>query len=165
MSITNTTALLRVHNITTTSSHTKLLFPVTRAISAAKESQTVTNRRKFVTILLATSLALGLQGVGVPLALAENWGTRSFIKERFFQPGLSPEDAVARIKQTREGLHSMREMLDRMVWGYVMKYIRLKSAYLSEDLKNAMTTLPQDLRKEYVSIANELVDNIAEVWP
>ncbi|KAJ0037912.1 hypothetical protein Pint_22802 [Pistacia integerrima] len=170
MSITNSTTLLRAHNIATTTSphnhHTKLLLPVTRALSSPQECQNVTNRRKIVTTLLATSLALGVQGVGIgtgiPLALAENWGTRSFIRERFFEPGLSPEDAVARIKQTTEGLHSMREMLDRMAWGYVIKYIRLKSAYLSQDLKNAMTTLPQGARKEYVKTANELVDNIAE---
>lgn len=97
------------------------------------------------------------------MALAQNWGTRSFIREKYFEPGLSPEDAVARIKQTAEGLHSMREMLDNMSWRYVMFYIRLKQSYLDQDLRNAFSTLPEGRRKEYVKTANELVDNMSEV--
>ena len=106
-------------------------------------------------------MALGLHGT--PLALAQNWGVRSFLRERFFEPGLSPEDAVARIKQTAEGLHSIRYMLETMAWRYVIFYIRLKQAYLSQDLKNAMTMLPENRRKDYVKTANELVDNMMEV--
>ncbi|KAK8547021.1 hypothetical protein V6N13_099766 [Hibiscus sabdariffa] len=52
-----------------------------------------------------------------------------------------------------------------MSWRYVMFYIRLKQAYLSQDLKNAMNTLPRgrkDVYDEYVKTANELVDNMAE---
>lgn len=124
-----------------------------------------THRRQFVTALFATTsmAALGLHGIGTPQALAENWGTRSFIRERFFEPGLSPEDAVARIRQTAEGLHSMREMLETMSWRYVIFYIRLKQAYLSQDLKNAITTLPEGRRNDYVQTANQLVDNMLEV--
>lgn len=97
------------------------------------------------------------------MALAQSWGTHSFIKERYFEPGLSAEEAVARIKQTAEGLHSIREMLETTSWRYVIFYIRLKSAYLSQDLKTAMTTLPQARRNDFVKTANELVDNMAEV--
>lgn len=95
--------------------------------------------------------------------MAQNWGTHSFIKERFFEPGLSPEDAADRIRQTAEGLRSIREMLENMSWRYVLFYIRLKSAYLNQDLKNAMTTLPKARLKDYVKAANELIDNMAEV--
>lgn len=70
---------------------------------------------------------------------------------------------MARIKQTAEGLHSIRDMLENMSWRYVIFYIRLKQAYLDQDLKTAMTTLPEGLRKDYVRVANELVDNMAEV--
>eukprot|EP00262_Sarcandra_glabra_P009283 TRINITY_DN233_c0_g2_i1.p1 TRINITY_DN233_c0_g2~~TRINITY_DN233_c0_g2_i1.p1 ORF type:complete len:194 (+),score=6.94 TRINITY_DN233_c0_g2_i1:123-704(+) len=118
-------------------------------------------RRSIVATLLATSTALGLQGT--PIALGENWGTKSFLKERFFEPELSPEDAVARIRQTAEGLHDMRHMLDTMSWRYVIFYIRLKSAYLSSDLNNALKTLPENRRKSYVETANELVDNMGEL--
>ncbi|KAI3843577.1 hypothetical protein MKX03_012337 [Papaver bracteatum] len=97
------------------------------------------------------------------MALAEAWGTRSFIKERIFEPGLSMEDAIARIRQTAEGLHSIREILDTMSWRYVIFYIRLKQAYLSQDLKNAITTLPESSRKAYVNKENKFVDNMAEV--
>ncbi|KAI3927378.1 hypothetical protein MKX01_027609 [Papaver californicum] len=83
-------------------------------------------RRKIISTILTTSLAI-----------AEAWGMRSFIKERFFERGLSPEDAVARIRQTVDGLHSIREMFDTMPWRYVIFYIRLKQAYLSQALKNA----------------------------
>lgn len=109
-------------------------------------------------------MALGVHqhGIATPLGLAENWGTRSFIRERFFEPGLSPEDAVARIKQTAEGLHSIRDMLEAMAWRYVIFYIRLKSAYLSQDLKNAATLVPDVRRQEYVKTANELVNNMTE---
>ncbi|KAE9605539.1 hypothetical protein Lal_00025206 [Lupinus albus] len=129
--------------------------------SAELQSNTVTNRRNLMSTFLATSVAV-LAVQGTPLALAQNWGTRSFLREHFFEPGLSPEDAVARIKQTAEGLHSIRDMLETMSWRYVMFYIRLKQAYLDQDLKNALSTLPENRRKDYVKTANELVDNMAE---
>lgn len=147
--------------------HSKLTthhLPLITASSSSSHQNHVSTRRNMVAkILAATAMAVGFQG-GAPLALlAHNWGTRSFIWERFFQPGLSPEDAVERIKQTAEGLHSIREMVENMSWRYVIFYIRLKSAYLSQDLKNALSTLPENRRKEYVETANELVDNMAEV--
>nr|AQX44177.1 hypothetical protein [Apostasia odorata] len=98
-----------------------------------------------------------------PPAQAESWGTRSFILEKYFSPGLSPEDAVARIRQTTEGLRDMRHMLDTMSWRYVMFYIRLKSAYLDADLKNAMATLPEGRRRAYIKAANEVVENMSEL--
>lgn len=118
-------------------------------------------------MIAASTTALGLQLVATPrpVEAKEMWGTHSFIKERFFQEGLSPEEAVARIKHTAEGLHAMRPMLETMSWRYVIFYIRLKSAYLSADLNNALRTLPESPRRtSYVKIANELVDNMAEVF-
>jgi len=97
-------------------------------------------------------------------ALAQNWGTRSFIWEHFFGPGLSPEEAVARIKQTAEGLRDMREPLETLSWRYIMFYIRIKQAYLDQDLRTAFSTLPQDRRKDYVKSANELISNFGEVY-
>ncbi|KAG5237265.1 oxygen evolving enhancer family protein [Salix suchowensis] len=117
--------------------------------ASASPLENVTSRRKI------------LQGTPPP-ALAEKWGTRSLLWEHFFQPDLSPEDAVARITQTAEGLHSIRDMLESMAWRYVMFYIRQKQAYLSKDLKNALSTLPPNLREDYVKKANELVDNMDE---
>ncbi|KAK0575344.1 hypothetical protein LWI29_037642 [Acer saccharum] len=164
-SFTNTTTtLLHAHKITTSSHthHIKFSLPLIRASFSSRENQNVTDRRKFTATFLATSLALGLSH-GTPLALAENWGTRSFILEHFFQPGLSAEDSAARIKQTAEGMHSIREMLERMAWRYVIFYIRLKESYLNQDLKAAMSTLPQALRKDYVKTANDLLDNMNEL--
>lgn len=141
---------------------TPRLRPGVRASLPSAEN--ATGRRRMLTAFVATSsLAVGDLGQSGPQALAESWGTRSFLLERFFQPGLSPEDAVARIRQTAEGLHSLRDMLDTMAWRYVIFYIRQKSAYLSQDLKNAATTLSEGRREAYVSKANELVDNMAEV--
>ncbi|KAK9160371.1 hypothetical protein Syun_006712 [Stephania yunnanensis] len=118
-------------------------------------------RREFMfTAALAAPEAFGV--AAAPNAIAENWGTRSFIRERFFEPGLSPEDAAARIRQTAEGLHSMRPMLEAMSWKYVMYYIRLKQAYLSQDLKSAFTLLPENRRNAYVKTANDLVENMLE---
>ncbi|OMO93241.1 Photosystem II PsbQ, oxygen evolving complex [Corchorus capsularis] len=170
---TNSTALFHVNqNFPTPQNHhcNKLSISIIKASTifpSQKQNNDdnlglTTNRRKLVTTFLATSLAsLGLHGT--PEALAENWGTRSFLRERFFEPGLSPEDAAARIKQTAEGLHSMRDMLDTMSWRYVIFYIRLKQAYLSQDLKNAMSTLPQGRKEVYVKTANDLVDSMAEL--
>lgn len=119
-------------------------------------------RRKILTTILTTSLVLGLQST--PLAVAQNWGSRSFIKERFFEPGLSAEDAVARIRQTAEGLHYLRPMLESMSWRYVIFYIRLKQAYLSQDMKTVMNmVVPEGRRNSYIEIANDLVDNMSEV--
>ncbi|KAK1283115.1 hypothetical protein QJS10_CPB21g00594 [Acorus calamus] len=119
------------------------------------------HRRSIVTLATTTALLLGHRPN--PAAASQSWGTHSFIKERFFQPDLPPEEAVARIKQTAEGLHDMRHMLDTMSWRYVLFYVRLKSAYLSDDLKSAFTTMPEGRRREYVAVANELMDNMTEL--
>ncbi|KAH0671111.1 hypothetical protein KY290_024164 [Solanum tuberosum] len=111
-------------------------------------------------VFKATPLTLGLQFT--PLALAENWGVRSFLREHFFEPGLSPEDAVARIRQTADGLHSIKEMLETNSWRYVLFYIRLKSAYLKQDMKNALSRVPESRKESYIKTANELTDNMAE---
>ncbi|KAK1415940.1 hypothetical protein QVD17_31728 [Tagetes erecta] len=150
--ITNPTTLFHPQ-ITTT--HHRHRHPITATLS-----ETQPNRRK---LIITTSISLlGLNTLNSKPALAENWGTRSFIKERFFEPGLSPEDAVARIRQTRDGLHSIRNMLETMSWRYVLFYIRLKAAYLSQDLKTAMSTVPEAMKSSYVKTANELVDNMSE---
>ncbi|XP_047324616.1 photosynthetic NDH subunit of lumenal location 2, chloroplastic [Impatiens glandulifera] len=120
-------------------------------------------RRQVLTSLLSIS---GASICGFQLsspAMAENWGTHSFMKEWFFQPELSPEDSAARIKQTAEGLHSIREMLETMSWRYVLFYVRLKQAYLSKDVRNALVTVSQTKKGPYIKAANELVDNIAEL--
>ncbi|XP_068639138.1 photosynthetic NDH subunit of lumenal location 2, chloroplastic [Aristolochia californica] len=119
-------------------------------------------RRSLITTLLAASASVTLMATP-PTALAYSWGTKSFLKERFFEPALSPEEAAERIKNTAEGLKSIREMLDTMSWRYCIFYIRLKSSYLSSDLKNAFSTVPASRRSTYVKTANELVDNIAEL--
>ncbi|GAA0183164.1 hypothetical protein LIER_30628 [Lithospermum erythrorhizon] len=136
-------------------------YKLPRRVQATLSSEeNVSNRRGIVTSLLASSIALGLNATQA--ALAENWGVRSFIKEKYFEPDLSPEDSAARIRQTAEGLHSLQEMLDVMSWKYVLFYIRLKAAYLSKDMKNALPVVPQSQRKSYVDTANQLVDNMAE---
>uniref|UniRef100_A0A0F7GX25 Photosynthetic NDH subcomplex L 2 n=1 Tax=Francoa sonchifolia TaxID=23250 RepID=A0A0F7GX25_9ROSI len=155
----NTSTLLHIQNPNRPNPHPNHSISLIRS-SIPTEETSITRRKLASTILAAASIGLGLSVS--PIAVAESWGTKSFLKERFFEPGLSPEDAAARIKQTAEGLHSMREMLDTMSWRYVMFYIRLKSAYLSQDLKNAMVTLPEGRRPAYVKTANELIDNMAE---
>ncbi|XP_071716447.1 photosynthetic NDH subunit of lumenal location 2, chloroplastic [Rutidosis leptorrhynchoides] len=144
-----------------TTSHHRHRHPIPPIKATFSGDETHSTRRRSI---IATSISLlslnTLNYSGV--ALAENWGTRSFIKERFFEPGLSAEDAVARIRQTREGLHSIRNMLETMSWRYVLFYIRLKSAYLSQDLKNAMSMVPEINKSSYVKAANELVDNMSE---
>ncbi|KAK9750747.1 hypothetical protein RND81_02G218700 [Saponaria officinalis] len=119
------------------------------------------SRRKF----LLTTFLLGTSTTGLPQkAQSEElkWGTRSFLWEHFFEPGLSPEDAVARIKNTAEGLHSLRHMLDTMSWRYVIFYIRLKQAYLKQDMKTAMAFIPESRMNDYVNVANDLVENMGE---
>ncbi|XP_073130529.1 photosynthetic NDH subunit of lumenal location 2, chloroplastic [Henckelia pumila] len=151
------------HHHIATVHHRRHHHPTIQRIQATTFSELQANRRKFVTtILSSTSLALGLHLHATPLAQAQNWGTRSFLLEKFFQPGLSPEDAVARIRQTAEGLHELRGMLETMSWRYVIFYIRLKQSYLSQDMRTAMTILPDNRKKSYVKIANELVDNMSE---
>ncbi|KAF9608811.1 hypothetical protein IFM89_011849 [Coptis chinensis] len=150
--------LLCYHHITSSPCNK---FYRTKASSSCDEN--LRNRRNFLSVILTGSVALGLQSQMTPIALAENWGTRSFLKEHFFEPGLSPEDAVARIRQTAQGMHSIREMLETTSWRYVIFYIRLKSAYLNQDLKTAMTIMPESRKDSYVEKANELVDNMAEL--
>ncbi|XP_078432867.1 psbQ-like 2 [Wolffia australiana] len=98
-----------------------------------------------------------------PLANAETWGARSYVREKYFQPALSPEESAARIRQTAQGLREMRPMLETMSWRYVLFYVRSKMAYLSADLKNAMEGLPESRRQPFVATANELVDNMTEL--
>lgn len=160
-SFTHATTLLHAHIKT---KHKNTSNNINNNVNNSLSSkQNVTNRRNLVSTFLATSMVGVVHVTTTPLALAQNWGTRSFMKEHFFMPGLSPEDAVLRIKQTAEGLHNLREMLETLSWRYVMFYIRLKQNYLEQDLRNAITTLPENRRKEYVKTANELVDNLTEV--
>uniref|UniRef100_A0A0D3F6U7 Uncharacterized protein n=1 Tax=Oryza barthii TaxID=65489 RepID=A0A0D3F6U7_9ORYZ len=90
------------------------------------------------------------------------WGTRSYVRERFFEPGLTAEEAAARIRQTAEGMRTLRPMLETMSWKYVLFYVRLKSKYLDLDLTTAMAGVPEARRPDYVRVANELVDNMTE---
>ncbi|KAI8527382.1 hypothetical protein RHMOL_Rhmol12G0070700 [Rhododendron molle] len=152
----NTTTLLHPKPTTTTLQPRPL--PATRTSFPGDRNQS--HRRDFLTKFLATSIALGLNSA--PIALAESWGTRSFLREKFLEPGLSPEDAVLRIRQTAEGLHSIRDMLEAMSWRYILFYIRLKQSYLSQDMKNAVSMVPETRQQAYVDAANELVDNMAE---
>lgn len=122
-----------------------------------------TRRWTVLSTVLTASSALGLRPRAATAEVEQRWGTRSFFREKYFEPGLSPEEAAARIRQTAEGMRNMRHMLDTMSWRYVLFYVRLKSAYLDADLKNAMATVPQARRQSYVKTANELVDNMSEV--
>ncbi|CAN0896545.1 Photosynthetic NDH subunit of lumenal location 2, chloroplastic [Linum grandiflorum] len=128
---------------------------------------TDSTRRKLVTTFLATtSLAAAAQlhqPASASAAPAQTWGVRSHIFERFFQPDLSPEESVERIRQTAEGLHSIRDMMDAMAWRFILFYIRLKQDYLDKDLKIAMAVVPQGKRKDYVVKANELVENMSQL--
>ncbi|KAF8104614.1 hypothetical protein N665_0171s0115 [Sinapis alba] len=143
--------------------HRRVNPPFSVISCVGKSQQDNFTRRRTLTSLI-TFTAIGAGTVATSSALAqEKWGTRSFIKEKYFQPGLSPEDAAARIKQTAEGLRDMREMLDHMSWRYVIFYIRLKQAYLSQDLTNAMNILPESRRNDYVQAANQLVNNMSEL--
>uniref|UniRef100_A0A0F7GY95 Photosynthetic NDH subcomplex L 2 n=1 Tax=Pelargonium cotyledonis TaxID=28968 RepID=A0A0F7GY95_9ROSI len=157
MSSSTATVLLRAHAAATPQTHRRR--PIVRAVSS---QENVASRRK----LIVTTFLVGLHATTPKPSLADQeeqkWGTRSFLLEKFFQPGLSPEDAVVRIRQTAEGLHSLREMVDTMSWRYIIFYIRVKQSYLSQDLKNAFSTLPLGRRKDYVQMANELVHNMAE---
>jgi photosystem II oxygen-evolving enhancer protein 3 len=98
-----------------------------------------------------------------PLGTVPRWGTRSYVRERFFEPGLTAEEAAARIRQTAEGMRTLRPMLETMSWKYVLFYVRLKSKYLDLDLTTAMAGVPELRRPDYVRVANELVDNMTEV--
>ncbi|KAL5725857.1 hypothetical protein ACHQM5_008950 [Ranunculus cassubicifolius] len=182
-------SILSIHHHITTSPHKRYpnkSLPITKAChSSLSEIENKTDRRKFLSLILLGTSALGLQATQP--ALAENWGVRSFLREHFFEPSLSPEDAVARIRQTTDGMHSIREMLETTSWRqvdmfiflfvkdfrvrklisflnrYVMFYIRVKSAYLNQDLKTVLTIMPDNRRESYVEKANELVDNMAEL--
>lgn len=53
-------------------------------------------------------------------------------------------------------------MLETNSWRYVLFYIRLKSAYLKQDMKNALSRVPESRKESYIKTANELTDNMAE---
>ncbi|KAL2903980.1 Photosynthetic NDH subunit of lumenal location 2 chloroplastic [Bienertia sinuspersici] len=65
-----------------------------------------------------------------------------------------------RIQNTAQGLHSLRHMLETMSWRYVIFYIRLKLAYLRQDMKSAMVIVPEARKNDCVNATNELVDNM-----
>lgn len=134
----------------------------TSTTTAGDDKPTKSSRRWAImlTVLAASSTTPLLR---TPPSRAQSWGTHSFMKEKYFMPDISPEDSVARIRQTTEGMHEMRHMLDTMSWRYVMFYIRLKAAYLETDLKNAMTVVPKPKHQSYIKIANEVVDSMTDV--
>ncbi|KAL1207717.1 Photosynthetic NDH subunit of lumenal location 2 [Cardamine amara subsp. amara] len=142
--------------------HRRVNPPFSVVCCDGESQQSIFTRRRTLTSFI-TFTTMGAAAATSSALAQEKWGTRSFIKEKYFMPGLSPEDAAARIKQTAEGLRDMREMLDHMSWRYVIFYIRLKQAYLSQDLTNAMNILPESRRNDYVQAANELVQNMSEL--
>uniref|UniRef100_A0A0F7CYJ5 Photosynthetic NDH subcomplex L 2 n=1 Tax=Geranium phaeum TaxID=379952 RepID=A0A0F7CYJ5_9ROSI len=152
ISVATTATLLHIHAAKTR----------TRTRAAPIVQASTTDRRKLLVTTFLGTLSLGL-ATHPQASLAEKWGTRSFILERYFEPGLSPEDAVARIRQTAEGLHELRDMVDKMAWRYIIFYIRVKQAYLGQDLKNALSTLPEGSRQEFVERANDLVSNMQKL--
>lgn len=158
---TNPTTLFHPKTKITKTHHTQCKTLPKIQSNLSTNEQNFSCRRKLIATFLVTPLTLGLQFT--PLALAENWGVRSFLREHFFEPGLSPEDAVARIRQTADGLHSIKEMLETNSWRYVLFYIRLKSAYLKQDVKNALSRVPESRKESYIKTVNELTDNMAEV--
>ncbi|CDY39337.1 BnaC05g10420D [Brassica napus] len=100
------------------------LFPVICCLGESQQNS-FTRRRTLTSFITLTVI------VPTSSALAqEKWGTRSFIKKKYFQPGLSPEDAAARIKQTAEGLRDMREMLDHMSWGRRNDYVQAANQFV-----------------------------------
>lgn len=101
--------------------------------------------------------------VPTPPGTVPRWGTRSYVRERFFEKALSTDEAAARIRQTAEGMRTLRPMLETMSWKYVLFYVRLKAKYLDLDLTTAMDGVPGARRPDYVRVANELVDNMTEV--
>ncbi|KAI5678999.1 hypothetical protein M9H77_09949 [Catharanthus roseus] len=127
-------------------------------------------RRTILSTFLTTSAAAAAGGLGLNYGggspkealAAEKWGTRSFALEKILEPELSPEDSVTRIRQTADGLHTLREMLENMSWRYILFYIRVKQSYLSKDMTNAIPMVPLAQRDNYVTTANQLVDNMAE---
>ncbi|XP_039115244.1 photosynthetic NDH subunit of lumenal location 2, chloroplastic [Dioscorea cayenensis subsp. rotundata] len=134
----------------------------TSTTTAGDDKPTKSSRRWAIMLtVLATSSTTPL--LRTPPSRAQSWGTHSFMKEKYFMPDISPEDSVARIRQTTEGMHEMRHMLDTMSWRYVMFYIRLKAAYLETDLKNAMTVVPKPKHQSYIKIANEVVDSMTDL--
>ncbi|KAG8071189.1 hypothetical protein GUJ93_ZPchr0006g42096 [Zizania palustris] len=108
--------------------------------------------------------AMAAEAAAVPTGpgTVPRWGTRSYFRERFFEPGLTAEEAAARIRQTAEGMRTLRPMLETMSWKYVLFYVRLKSKYLDLDLTTAMAGVPEASRSDYVRVANKLVDNMTE---
>ncbi|CAN4124482.1 unnamed protein product [Withania somnifera] len=134
---TNSTTLFHPKIIIFKNHHTQCKTIPKIQANISSEDEIFSSRRKLVATFLATPLALGLEST--PLALAENWGVRSFLREHFFEPGLSPEDAVARIRQTADGLHSLKEMLETNSW-----------------------RVPENRKESYIKTANELTDNMAE---
>ncbi|KAM7250907.1 hypothetical protein ACFE04_022790 [Oxalis oulophora] len=161
-----TTSAILGHATTHEHRQLKLSQPpqlVKASIVPPQNDVATTNRRKLMTTLLL-STSIGVTTLSdAPHARAQSWGTRSFILEHFFMPGLSPEDSAERIKQTAEGLHSIRDMLEHKSWRYILFYIRLKEAYLAQDLKTVVSILPGARKKDYLKAANELVDNMQEL--
>ncbi|XP_015076551.1 photosynthetic NDH subunit of lumenal location 2, chloroplastic isoform X2 [Solanum pennellii] len=134
---TNPTTLFHPKTKITKTHHTQCKTLPKIQSNLSTNEQNFSCRRKLIATFLVTPLTLGLQFT--PSALAENWGVRSFLREHFFEPGLSPEDAVARIRQTADGLHSIKEMLETNSW-----------------------RVPESRKESYIRTVNELTDNMAE---
>ncbi|KAJ3679689.1 hypothetical protein LUZ60_017700 [Juncus effusus] len=148
-------------------SHASVSSTTTNKKAPKPEKPNTSTRRSALTsagIFLAVSSALNVRRPAEAEASEDiKWGTKSYTWEKYFSPGLSPEDSVARIRQTAEGMKGMREMLERMSWKYVLLYVRLRSAYLETDLKTVMEIVPEGRRNDYVKAANQLVDDMSEL--
>uniref|UniRef100_A0A5K0W2P9 Uncharacterized protein n=1 Tax=Nymphaea colorata TaxID=210225 RepID=A0A5K0W2P9_9MAGN len=73
---------------------------------------------------------------------------------------VGPKGSAYRLKKTAFDLLGMGDIIDQDAWGYIRKYLRLKSTFMYYDFDKVITAAPADEREGLTNLANRLFDNV-----
>ncbi|KAF3778748.1 Photosynthetic NDH subunit of lumenal location 3 [Nymphaea thermarum] len=90
----------------------------------------------------------------------EETGTRSFLKQGIYMAKVGPKGSAYRLKKTAFDLLGMGDIIDQDAWGYIRKYLRLKSTFMYYDFDKVITAAPADEKEGLTNLANRLFDNL-----
>lgn len=82
------------------------------------------------------------------------------LKERFYIQALSPQDAVARAKDSAQDIVNVKSLIDKKAWPYVQNDLRLKASCLRYDLNTIIASKSKAEKKALKSLVSKLFDEI-----
>uniref|UniRef100_A0A0F7GZP5 Photosystem II subunit Q-1 n=1 Tax=Cypripedium formosanum TaxID=53042 RepID=A0A0F7GZP5_9ASPA len=84
-------------------------------------------------------------------------------KNRFYLQPLSPTEAAQRAKESAKDILSVKELIDKKQWPYVINDLRLKASYLRYDLNTVIAAKPKEEKKPLKELTAKLFSTIGDL--